>query len=773
MKKKLAILRSLDEARLRKDVLIPLFSQMGFKEVIEYHGPQEKGKDIIYYDLDRFGNKKYTHVVVKKGNISGSASTSSGAKEVLFQVQQGFQEPYTDIYGLKQVIMDSCLVVTSRQIKNTAIESISGHLQQTNLDKLVDFIDGPRLIELMDQHLPGYFFEAHEKFQNYFNALKADFEKIKDVSAIGQRQAILLEEIYVSLKLSQTRSRAKPEMMDRSKADKKEMAAWEAGRMVKSQQVMDADVAVENHLRLVILGAPGAGKTTLLKHLALAACKQNLDQQDRVRVPVWITLRELVNCDASCLRDYIDTVFQTYDFADARDAVEEDLQNGRCLLLLDGFDELASLENQEIAVSHIHKFVRDYPRCRVVIASRHAGYQGQLRGFSETEIMEFDDIQVEQFIQNWFGKKKREKAITMSKAIKANGSIGKLARNPLLISIIAVICEEDRELPQGRVKLYERAVEVLLSRWDKQKQLENMYKADQKQFFLEKLALFNHTHDRHIINENELFSLLYHHTGQMGLKEEDTKAFIEEMWTRSYLLRRIGPREYDFLHLSFQEYFTALELKNSVNGIDTLIEHALDPWWEEPLLLYAGLIRDAAPLIQQLEQEVPEDRFYTRLMLTGKCLADSQFTATKVMDRVVDSLQELHRVCEFRLLRQNVSDVLGRINSDWETDLISESFTFLDVELNIYVDLAKILYQTLHGNVNRDFLPALIQIMKNEKNEYIRGSAAAALGNIGDKTAVPALEEALNDEGCWRSFKVKEAAFEALYKIEKRKKSRM
>jgi predicted NACHT family NTPase len=211
--------------------------------------------------------------------------------------------------------------------------------------------------------------------------MKADFENIADVSAIGQGKAVPLEDIYVSLKLSQSYSTVEPEIPDEIKAEMKsrgkpgedEIAQWERARMTRREQVMDADLAVERFRRLVITGAPGAGKTTLLKHLALKACKENLVKKDRLRVPVWITLRELLQCKAQCLRHYIDKVFEKYKFPDAKESVEKDLETGTCTVLLDGFDELATPENQDQVAAHIHEFAKQYPQCRLVVTSRTAG----------------------------------------------------------------------------------------------------------------------------------------------------------------------------------------------------------------------------------------------------------------------------------------------------------------------------------------------------------------------------------------------------------------
>jgi hypothetical protein len=127
--------------------------------VIEHHGGSaEKGKDIIGYYEGLLGEHRYVCVVAKVGDIHGSVSKRGSASEVLFQAEQALSEPYTDVYTLQEVRMDECWVMTTGEIKNTAIDSIRGTLAKSNLDKLVRFIDGKRLVELVSLYMPGFWY---------------------------------------------------------------------------------------------------------------------------------------------------------------------------------------------------------------------------------------------------------------------------------------------------------------------------------------------------------------------------------------------------------------------------------------------------------------------------------------------------------------------------------------------------------------------------------------------------------------------------------------
>jgi HEAT repeat protein len=466
----------------------------------------------------------------------------------------------------------------------------------------------------------------------------------------------------------------------------------------------------------------------LLKHLALKSCTENLKVLERACVPIPITLRDLSDSGKD-LRAYIDDVFEEYQFLKAKEFVESDLKTGKCQLLLDGFDELATKEQQEQITVLIHRFMVKYHKCQIVVTSRIAGYHDELSGFTKLELMEFDDKQIEKFIQNWFGASDPAKATSMQAAIKANEQLKVLARNPLMIAIIAIIYEEDRELPQRRADLYERCVEVLLSKWDVQKRLKNEYPVDKKEFILRKLAFYAHSNNKRSMTEREVMQEMLLYLPQIRLKKEEAKPLLGEIWQRSYLLRQISMESYDFLHLAFQEYFTALELKEQEEGIG----HLGEPWWEEPVLLYAGMSKNATALIKRIQNEVQEDIFYSNLMLFGKCVADAEFTEPSLRDMIVNELWSLYKTAEFAPLREKAIGVLALIKPDNIIDSLINDLAAKESEVRWRAAYA------LGVLGSEKAVEPLITILTTAKESDVRGRAAYALGVLGSEKAVEPL----------------------------------
>ncbi len=587
--------------------------------------------------------------------------------------------------------------------------------------------------------------EKYQYFNRYFNAMRKDFATIRDIFAIGGKKPIGLEDIYVSLKLREI-----------CRGDK------EQDLIIEREGVIEPGTAVKNYQHMMILGAPGAGKTTMLKHLVLKYCKENIEKQERIYLPIPITLREFSGSGKG-LRDYINAVFEKYEFPKAKKFVEKDLKAGKCILLLDGFDDLTSRKNRERVIKEIHVFYEKYHGCKIVVTSRFAGYHDELtqcqgepsRDFTRLEVMEFDNNQMNRFIDNWFGASNRGKGDSMLRMLMNNKDIEALAKNPLMISIIATLYDEGNELElvSNRAHLYERVIDVMLTKWDAHKIVGNQFSPDKKKFFLRKLAFRNHCRRERTMTEREILEEIARHSPRLGLKKEEYRLFLEEIWQRNYILRQLSMDTYGFLHLSLQEYFTALELKEQEDLITTITPHLSESWWEGAFLLYAGISKNASPLIKRIQKEVPEDIFYSNLMLSGKYVVNAGFPDPFLKEEIVQELWLLYNTGEFPLLREKAIAVLSRVKPCNIIDELVNQLT--DKEPDARRIAAGIL--GLIGSV--EVLPSLIMILVKDKESKIRSHAAIALGQIGSTEAVRPLINALNVD---KESEVRRSAAEAL-----------
>ncbi len=150
------ILKNLTEKEFRQDLIIPLLSKMEYIAPIEYHGTNEKGKDIICFEYDKLSEQRFLAVVAKSGNLTGNASTNTGLMTIVNQVQQAFDVPYEDLFNMRQLFINEVWVMTTGKIVSGAQETVINTLRKNNLDKQIRIIGDDRLIQLIDKHFSTY-----------------------------------------------------------------------------------------------------------------------------------------------------------------------------------------------------------------------------------------------------------------------------------------------------------------------------------------------------------------------------------------------------------------------------------------------------------------------------------------------------------------------------------------------------------------------------------------------------------------------------------------
>ena len=719
---KLKILQTQDEKTLTKKFVIPLFESkgMGYKNIQYTHKKLEFGRDVVCYKENEFGVRIYTGIQVKRIKI-----TTSKVDTILRQIHEAFGESFTDLSDNKKKELDKVVLVTSREFTEDAKESLRAILKSANWDRVVTVIDGRKLIDLIDMHLNKAFWREYDYFDSYFKEMKKEFEIIKDVAIIGHRESIRLEDIHVSLQLVEKNEREIPA------SDKNDRI----GEKYREKQFGSDDILREFD-KVVVVGAPGSGKTTLLKHLALKFCEQSLESHQKIIVPIFITLGQFSR-GFRTLRDYIDVVFEQFGFPHAGKVVEKHLKEGNCLLLLDGLDEIISRERQQRITADIEEFIQMYGKNKYIITSRVTGYHHELKEFKKLELLEYNDQQIRQFITNWFGSTNPEKARLMNKTIMENDKIRAIARNPLMITIIAVMYEEERELPQRRTELYSKCAEILLRRWDVAHQIKNKYEAKAKEKILRKLALEAYALKKKSFSKEEVLRIIREYLPEVRISKMEAEDLMDEILKRNGLLKETINDEYCFLNFPFQEYFAALEVRGR-RDYETLLQHWYEPWWEEVVLLFVGFDRDATELIMKVREiEKKDDRFkedisYHDLTLLGKCIADADYTNVAITDQIVKDLWLLYREGEFSSSREKAIGILALIKPKIVVDLLVEGLKNKDS------DFREKALEALGRIGSEKAVEPLICLLTN-KDVDVRWWAAEALVRIGSEKAVEPL----------------------------------
>jgi len=375
---------------------------------------------------------------------------------------------------------------------------------------------------------------------------------------------------------------------------------------------------------------PGAGKSTLLKYQSLQYLKALKDitnvEHEKTFIPLFIQLREFTKYEGYMSKRICNYIYDQFgeEFISVRDIVEVYFDCGLFAVFFDGLDEIADTGQRNKMASDISIFSEDFPHSLIVITCRIAAYSEITANMSRFEKLTIDDMKEKQryeFIHRWY--KAREEQYNSNDIEKLAGnliskiertcSIRRLAVNPLMLTIMAIIYSDHRDLPETRLELYEECVNVLIHRRDKARGLMEIQRFEsivpKIEFILGELAYALHTESearggdmieplREEINNRITDIIIRRRKVEDICKHESIEhqevpslcKFIEE---RTCILADRGMGRYGFAHLTFQEYFAAYYL-NTIKNIDDLWKEIanklIKPFWREVFLLLSEML---------------------------------------------------------------------------------------------------------------------------------------------------------------------------------------
>ena len=386
----------------------------------------------------------------------------------------------------------------------------------------------------------------------------------------------------------------------------------------------------------VVLGEPGSGKSALLRYLALALLGTetpdiaNLGVNLLNRLPVWVSfprytaiLNEQPNAN---IEDHVRGWLHQHSFDDIYPLFRRALRYSNVLLLVDGLDEGASHSHRQEALDRILAFALSTDAA-VICTSRPRGF-GQISlpdAWSTSTIAAMDDYQVKSLASRWFSevelsdppshsngvteKHTEDRASLFLSAVKEHVRTDELSRNPLLCQAMIEIYRFSHRLPNARVTIYDKIIELLLSQHPAARahaayaetpaKLLGIQEQDLREILIriaidlqQNVAseLRNAVHCQMVCTQ-----YLRDDTYGLGLKhseaERRARDTIEHLISQYGVLVERSPGEIGFVHLSIQEYLAAesISREDESTQLEWLDSVWMAPEWRECVTSWFGI----------------------------------------------------------------------------------------------------------------------------------------------------------------------------------------
>lgn len=439
----------------------------------------------------------------------------------------------------------------------------------------------------------------------YLKALEDDTRQIR-IRGLASKRAepyfFGIDEIYIPLKTIEARATE----------SETEITLEEKRRVVLESAL--------SQRRLVIVGDPGSGKSTFLRRVAFELCRTlrrtrpegaaPFLKENDTRFPILIRIGDfakLLTTDrspkAADSPDWIPYFLGKQSAEDKWGLNEEfflkKLEGGNCLIMLDGLDEAPERRLRERISRVLERSARAFAKCGFLVTTREASYAGDavLAEFHALRIGDLEPPEIALFFDHFARGLALNETETkkfkqdLQGALDAREEIREMARNPVMLTALAVLQHNDQRLPEYRVELYDSILGWLAAAREHK---EGRPAAEKCLEYMRKLALAmqDARGGRLVqINKHTAAELC---TQWFGGTVDANEEMLERETQDSGILSSLG-RDLKFWHLSFQEYLAAREIASLTEKqqVARVIESGklYLPEWRETMRLLGGVLR--------------------------------------------------------------------------------------------------------------------------------------------------------------------------------------
>lgn len=440
---------------------------------------------------------------------------------------------------------------------------------------------------------------------------------------------ISLESIYIELNASPLIK--KQQWLDVSEFNKISPISQTNFNSLSPQQTLPISQIIQQFPRLILRGKAGSGKSTLLKYLAINIINNNLDNNS---YPICLSGKiidyQLKRINQFNLINYFAHTWQTLGIN--LQEIELLAREGRIVILLDGLENISS-DYRQIVLTEIEQFTNLYYLNPIIITCRLGITIPPLQGFQTWELLELNEQQVQNFAKKWFSVNHHQQSSETNNNLQysqflellkrpENKLVQDLTKNPILLSLLCSVFQQRSSFPSKLSKLYQEALNILLSQHLNNNSNYNSYKSElsltHKTVLLTEIAYFGFHKDYHYYERQDLINLIIKYLQKTVATSEkqlenllfNAEVILNNLETQDGLLIEMAKDIYTFSHLTFQEYLTAVKISQEVNifnrleSLSILVKKIHKPQWHSVILITLEMLSYPENLINKLETEI-------------------------------------------------------------------------------------------------------------------------------------------------------------------------
>lgn len=317
---------------------------------------------------------------------------------------------------------------------------------------------------------------------------------------------------------------------------------------------------------VILCGTGGIGKSMMMRYLLLHFAEQH---HDIALLPILASLKNFTEQTTS-LETFIFNAVHEFDRELEFDKFETALTTGKCLILLDGLDEIPGSARHKFD-SALSSFMKAYRQNQIVISSRPTSNFVQFGHFLVFDVEPFSKEKALELIDKLEYHNPEAKAKFRDDLDKKLYlSHKQFASNPLLLTIMLMTYTSYGEVPAKCHIFYAKAYETMARLHDASKGAyvrpmhTELSPEDFSVYFAEFCA---RTYKAEILEFTEktftdCMTKVIRHVG--GVTKASPRDFLLDLTENLCIMYREGDKYY-FIHRSFQEYFSAVFFSNQMD----------------------------------------------------------------------------------------------------------------------------------------------------------------------------------------------------------------